>query len=105
MSLPKAFASFEKEFCATWAKYVQLHKDLDEYRGQEITTKNIGPINEIITTLQDVFVELHTTLNFVIQRGALCQQAITEYQKFMDDIKYSGASPELNKADEKEAQA
>ena len=94
MSLMKAFVKFEEEWGKAWNKYVQHHKDLDVYRGVDIGPNNIDAINKIISNLQDTFIELNPSINFILQRGALCQQAVTEYQKFMDDIKTTGATPE-----------
>lgn len=105
MALIQTFDVFQKEWSETWNKYVALHKELDAYRGIEITETNIHQVNKIIGDLQDTFGELYGSINFVLQRYALCVQANTEYKKFMDDIKSSGAVPEDGKAPMEQGEA
>ncbi len=94
MSLAKLHKEYEEAFVKRWGEYLQLHRDLDAYRGMVIDASNVQIINSIIVKLQDCFIDLYPTLNFVVSRAALCNTAIMEYNKFMDDIKLGGAEPE-----------
>jgi len=104
MLLPVTFSKFQEDFDKAWSQYVKLHKDLDAYRGVDITEKNIKQINDIVSAIQDHFIMMHPSINYIVQRATICSQALTEHQKFMDDLKASGAMPE-NAPVEQEAQA
>jgi septation ring formation regulator EzrA len=93
MSLSNSFVRFQEEFIKSWNRYVDLHKELDAYRGQAINNTNIDAINKVISDLQDTFTELYTSINFVKERYVLCSEALLEYTKFMDEIKSAGALP------------
>lgn len=83
-----------EEFDKSWDRYVQLHKDLDVYRGIEINEGNITAINAIISKMQDTYADLYPVILFVKHRANSCAQALTEHTKFMDDLKSTGAEPE-----------
>jgi hypothetical protein len=103
VALEKVFQKFELEFNKLWNKYVDLHKELDGYRGIEITEKNVGEINKIVSKLQDCWIELFPVVNWIKVRNDLASHALNEHAKFMDDIKAGGAQPVVQK--EKEAEA
>lgn len=94
MSLKIAFKEFENQFNKHWTQYVQLHRDLDEYRGQAITPKNVDDINKIVSDMQDEFAELWMSFQFVKERYAHVTSALDEHKKFMDMMKETGAQPE-----------
>ena len=94
MSFKAVTERFESEFNVLWDQYVASHKELDKFRGIEITQKNLESINKIVGRIQDQFVLLLPALLFIGKWHTNAALAITEHQKFMDDIKASGATEE-----------
>lgn len=109
MSLQKSFNLFDGEFRKMWKKYVELHKELDKFRGIEINEKNVEVINKLIMAIQERYAAMHDILHWIQSWNLHAIQAINEHKKFMDDIKASGAMPEnevvQKDANEKEAHA
>jgi len=84
--------SFEVTFQESWDKYVELHKEFNNYRGQEINDNNIEAINKIIQDIQDSFLDMYTTLYFISVRAESATNAMKDYQKFIDALKAAGAA-------------
>lgn len=93
MDYKERHEQWAQEFHKYWNRYVQLHKDLDLFRGKEITHENVGAVNKIIEEMQITYEYLHGPVYFVKNWHAQVMNIITEHQKFMDDIKAAGGAP------------
>jgi hypothetical protein len=86
------FSEFEEEFVTLWAEYVKLGHEFDLYRGRELTQDEIDACNDIMVAIQETFVQLYPAILFVVQRTQDCAMLIKNYERFVEDIKRSGAT-------------
>ena len=85
------FSAFEEEFITLWGEYVKLGHEFDMYRGRELTDDEIKTVNDIMVAIQESFNQLYPALVFVIQRSQDCAMLIKNYERFIEDIKRTGA--------------
>lgn len=84
----------QEEFIRCWGEYNKLNDELDSYRGKVMTEENTLDINRIIRSLQEKFIDMAPIFMFVIENYSLCNKAVANYKKFIDDIKNAGAIEE-----------
>jgi len=85
------FDTFQKTFAKNWTEYIELHKELDKYRGKEIGS-DVDAVNKILHALQDKFFDIYPCLQFIAENHTLAVTAVNDYAKFIDDIKAAGGS-------------
>lgn len=105
MDYKQLHEQWAKDFHKYWNRYVQLHKDLDLWRGKEITAENVKSINKIIEEMQISFEYLWEPLNFIQNWHAQALNALNEHKKFMDDIKAAGGEPVYDDQEDQGANA
>lgn len=90
MSLFKAQDAFELAFTTKWREYLELHKQLDQYRGVDLEHK-FEEVNVIIAKITETMLELHPSFEFIIKRTKMSHDAIKHYNDFIESIKMVGA--------------
>lgn len=93
MEFKELHEQWAQQYHKHWNRYVQLHKDLDLYRGKEITHENVGAINKIIEAMQLEFEQLWGAVHFIKNWHGQALNILKEHEKFMDDIKAAGGAP------------
>jgi hypothetical protein len=93
MKLLNLLNEFEQEFSKEYKIYLDLHKDLDTWRGKELSDEDLLKVNPILSAIQDQYIALHASFYFITQRNELSLKAMKGYQQFIDDIKGGGAQP------------
>jgi hypothetical protein len=91
MSLKKLYEKFDKEYCKVLAEYYDLHKQLDRFRGVDLTEEIVEQANPIIIAIQEKFIELEPCLEWAIHRYQTAVRIRLEYEQFIDHIKKGGA--------------
>ena len=87
MDLHDKYEQWDKAYCAAWDEYVDLHKQLDQFRGILLTEELAQTkINPLLKQIQEKFFELEPSFRTILHRGAQCQTAINEYKKFIAEI-------------------
>ena len=97
MSLMMKYTEFETEFTATWKKHLDLHNQLNAYRGIDLKDK-YEEVNILLKKIQDTMVILYPSINFIIQRSKMANDAVRDYNTFIETLKTVGATeyPEAN---------
>ena len=93
LPLKELYIAYDAAFSRAWNEYVELHKELDRYRGKDLTDELVLIVNPIISAIQDKFIELHPAINNIIQRYQMCARSLQDYESFMKDLKQTGAEP------------
>lgn len=91
MSLAVKYEEFDKAFCQALAEYHELHKQLDQFRGVDLTDEIIAQANPIIMAIQDKYNELIPAIEWGIVRYSACARLKQDYHQFIDHIKQGGA--------------
>lgn len=92
MDLNIALTNFNDAFTAEYKKYLDIHKELDAYRGKELTEETAKIVNDILKRIQEQYILLYGALHFIKERSVLAANAMHEYQLFIDTLKLAGAS-------------
>lgn len=81
-----------------WEYYLDLHKELDKYRGRVIEDiETIKIVDELLGKIQLHFKEeLYPIFKFVLTRNDLSRNACSGYEKFILSLKQAGLSDEAN---------
>lgn len=91
MSLIKKLDDFEIEFTKCWKEYLDLHKQLDAYRGKDL--KDLyEEVNVLLNKIQDSYINMHPAFAFILNRAKMCDDAIENHRKFVEALKVAGAS-------------
>lgn len=94
MDLNIALTSFNDAFTAEYKKYLDIHKELDAYRGKELTEETAKIVNDILKRIQEQYILLYGAIDFIRQRAVLANNAAQEYQLFIDTLKLAGGTTE-----------
>lgn len=87
------YDKFTADFEENYDHYMRLHEKLDKWRGKQLEDADLAEVNPIISEIQDAFIKIYPTINFVMQRYQFCARVYSDYNKFIDQIKSSGAEP------------
>lgn len=93
LMLKDKFAELEEAFIQQWGEYKKLHDELDTYRGRDLGT-DTEKVNKILYDIQTTFVDMYPLFTFVTQRYSFVAKAISDYNKFIEQLKESGATNE-----------
>lgn len=102
MSLINKYKEFDEAFCQALAEYHELHKQLDAFRGKDLTDEMVAQANPIIIAIQDKYNELHPCVEWAMARYQPCARLRQDFDQFIDHIKQGGA---VVNDDHKEARA
>lgn len=95
MALKEKYDLFEEKFIETWGEYKKICDELDAYRGVALENEDtISRVNKLIRQIQEKFHELYPVFVFIRERYTFSNDAMYEYNKFIDDIKKAGAIEE-----------
>ena len=89
--IEKLTNELDVEITRAWDEYIELHKELDQHRGQPINDTNLDDVNRILKTIQEKFAELYPAFNLIAVRHQYVSNAVTQYNEFIETLKKSGA--------------
>lgn len=81
----------DTEMNRIYSEYVDLHEELNQYRGKPIGDTNLDEVNRLLKEIQDKFAQLYPVYSFIISRNEYATNAINSYNEFIDLIKKAGA--------------
>lgn len=97
MNLDVMIKDVEKELLTNWEVYLNYHKELQKYAGQELSKfsqEQIDDANRILKGIQDTFQLIYPAFSFALTKHQWADNAIKGYNEFIETIKKNGARPE-----------
>jgi hypothetical protein len=86
MDLNLALQEFDTALTNEYKKYLDTHKELDVWRGKELTDESVVVVNDILKRIQDQYTLLYGAFHFIKERSPLALNAMKEYAHFVDTI-------------------
>lgn len=85
-----------------WETYLDLHKEMDSFRGRMLDGAELVKVNEILAMIQEHFAhQLYPTFNFVLWRYDQAKNACQQYEEFILSLKQQGAKEEKHEKPKK----
>lgn len=85
--------ALEKELTENYEMYVKFHEELTPFRGKSVDG-NVEEINRILKNIQYKFTEIYPILDFIGKRFEFANNVVSEYLKFIDELKKAGGNTE-----------
>lgn len=86
MELKELVEQLDQKITEMHEKYVALHKEFDQYRGQEVGD-NVEEVNRILYDIQDTFQKLYPALHFIGNRHQYACNICQNHDDFINSIK------------------
>lgn len=90
MSLLKIHEKYDKEFKKVYAEYVDLHKQLDAFRGIPIDDELAAKVNPIIVAIQERYIDMECYIEDTIHRYQFCAKTKLDFQEFVNHVRAGG---------------
>lgn len=88
--IEKLTNELDVEINRVWGEYIDLHKELDSYRGTPIG-ENLDRVNNLLKEIQDKFGMLYPAYHFIATRHQYVNNAVNGYNDFIETLKKGGA--------------
>lgn len=92
MKIEQSIKKLDNLITKTYDEYIQAHRSLDKFRGQEITDDILPHANKALSDIQSKFADLYPALHFIAYRHQWATNATGEYEDFIKTIQNAGAA-------------